>query len=118
MSKYQQAQDELRRLERMVDAQRERIRVMEEQANAWPPAPPLVLPAGPVRRVYVHRTRARNLEPPIVVEAMATHESFYVTNVKWSDPQHLSNTEFKWSGNNVDSPALWVETDAELELTL
>lgn len=80
--------------------------------------PMVILPAGSMRRLYVNRTFARQLEPPITVDELATGERYYASNVKWSDPQHLSETSFKWSGNNIDAPALWVETDAELELTL
>lgn len=53
-----------------------------------------------------------------MVDDMATGQRWYASNVKWSDTQDQSHTEFKWSGNNIDAPALWVETDAELELTL
>lgn len=76
--------------------------------------PPCLTP----RRLYVNRTCARNLEPPIMADDMATGQRWYASNVKWSDPQDQSHTEFKWSGNNMDAPALWIETDAELELTL
>lgn len=78
----------------------------------------VILPSGPMRKLFVDRTSARRLEPPITVEDVETGIRHYAVNVRWSDPQHIAETEFKWSGNNVDAPALWIETDAELELTL
>lgn len=115
MNQLEIAQAELERLERMTEAQRSHVRSLEEQANA---RSPVILPAGPKRRLYVNRTNARNLEAPLVVEDRATGERWHATNVKWSDTQHVQDVEFKWSGNLGDSPAAWVETDGELELTL
>lgn len=85
------------------------------QSPAPAPVRKVILEAGHVRRLYVYRTISW---PPIVVENCDTLERHYATNVVWSDLQHVGETELKWSGKNGLGPSMWVETDAELELTL
>lgn len=71
---------------------------------------------GVRRKLFVDRKAAARLEPPIIVEE-PNGRRHYASRVRFVDmPRQPHHTEFMWSGNNEDTPALWVETEAELEL--
>lgn len=77
----------------------------------------LVLPGEVRRKLFVDRKAAAHLRLPIIVED-PNGERHYARHVRFVDkPCEPHHTEFKWSGNNNDAPALWIETEAELELT-
>lgn len=81
------------------------------------------LRGGIRRKLYVNRTCASKLEPPIVVEDCDTGKRWYARNVKIGDYPHpygasMWAAEFKWTGRIDTAPALWIETEAKLELTL
>lgn len=80
------------------------------------------LPEGIKKRLYVNRVNAAKLQPPIIVELMETGERIHGKNVvALTQGEQIAGGigfEFKWSGNNTDAPALWIETELELEVTL
>ena len=82
----------------------------------------MILPEGTMRRLYVNRVNAGKLLPPIVVQDMTTGEKINAKAVKGlTQGEQIAGGvgfEFKWTGNNTDAPALWVETALELEVTL
>lgn len=71
---------------------------------------------GSRRKLFVDRKAAARLEAPIIVEE-PNGVRHHATHVRFVDlPRINAHTEFKWSGNNDDRPALWIETEAQLEL--
>lgn len=82
------------------------------------------LPPGIKRRLYVDRKRAAIGKPPIVVEEETPGNGttkWFARNVKgfgWPSRGPDVEFEFKWTERDDIAPALWIETDNDLELTL
>jgi hypothetical protein len=91
---------------------------------ATPAIGAVTLPAGITRKLFVDRKRAALGKPPIVVEEETPGNGvtrWYARDVKgWGWPARgpAMEFEFKWTGRNDIAPALWIETDNELELTI
>lgn len=120
MSTIDAARAELTRLVRMLESQQKLVDVMEQTHERFPPHVSVVtLPAGTLRKLFVNRKCAAQLEPPIMVED-DKGKRWYARHVKAITPlgEWGEAFEFKWTGSNDVAPALWIETTAQLRLTL
>lgn len=69
------------------------------------------LSAGPVKRVYVSRTNAAKLAPPLVVECEG--RIYEASHLKL---RGFDTREFNWTRRNDVAPAIWYETTSEVEV--
>lgn len=78
------------------------------------------LKAGVMRKLYVDRKAAAKCQPPIAIKDNLTSGEWRAQHVTWQTGGDLEGLtiDFAWSHNTTDVPALWVETNFALEITL